>query len=615
MFTKLLIFILIAALMLSGIFLGLPMMMDRVMADSYNKEFPFDNAKAESQTTPMPNSTEMEDAVEEDDPALPWGASEEIINTLNPLLTLLTPVPETQNPEDAFLAVTQTPVQETQVEVKPTPQPLGTLPPERNQFTLDMIQPVNWRILLQEEKADILSQYKAARERAENELKADQYLVDRAHFSSYFSELLLVENLEPQSLVSQKLLQGLLENLRLDPIYVPDAATLEQVVKQQQTSLLLSSDGNAALFMITQDQLISLAFLQEANHKGYASLNAQDAQPIMGDLFAQAQQAVNSQPKTAMDTSRQLISQLMMGGLPWELTIIRMEPYASEQGWEYLTGGHHVLCVDMKTGRLFTVTTDLLQNKIIGIATENMAPFLVTYANWVSQSRGKGQANVVDEKSDAILNNATRLMEAFSQKQLSSPEMKMLAMVSLQYAKEWQRGYWETVYQPVDYEQRLLDPKGELFFRYSLEVDEDLSLRSYTGFPAGDWGSNSYPFGRDNEQELAKVKEVAKSFSSDAQAAIDYLGDNTSSIAQRALNHLSTFWQPVSLTEPPTNYFRVIRPHKGEAIYQVYLSMKVNDEQGRAYWVETGLEDGNVLIIYSITREYDLPPDAVDLQG
>jgi hypothetical protein len=615
MFTKLLIFILIAALMLSGIFLGLPMMMDRVMADSYNKEFPFDNAKAESQTTPMPNSTEMEDAVEEDDPALPWGASEEIINTLNPLLTLLTPVPETQNPEDAFLAVTQTPVQETQVEVKPTPQPLGTLPFECNQFTLDMIQPVNWRILLQEEKADILSQYKAARERAENELKADQYLVDRAHFSSYFSELLLVENLEPQSLVSQKLLQGLLENLRLDPIYVPDAATLDQVVKQQQTSLLLSSDGNAALFMITQDQLISLAFLQEASHKGYAGLSAQDAQPIMGDLFAQAQQAVNSQPKTAMDTSRQLISQMKTGDLPWDLTIIRMEPYASEQGWEYLTGGHHVLCIDTKTGRLFTVTTDLLQNKIIGIATENMAPFLVTYANWVSQSRGKGQANVVDEKSDAILNNATRLMEAFSQKQLSSPEMKMLAMVSLQYAKEWQRGYWETVYQPVDYEQRLLDPKGELFFRYSLEVDEDLSLRSYTGFPAGDWGSNSYPFGRDNEQELAKVKEVAKSFSSDAQAAIDYLGDNTSSIAQRALNHLSTFWQPVSLTEPPTNYFRVIRPHKGEAIYQVYLSMKVNDEQGRAYWVETGLEDGNVLIIYSITREYDLPPDAVDLQG
>ena len=388
MFTKLLIFILIAALMLSGIFLGLPMMMDRVMADSYNKEFPFDNAKAESQTTPMPNSTEMEDAVEEDDPALPWGASEEIINTLNPLLTLLTPVPETQNPEDAFLAVTQTPVQETQVEVKPTPQPLGTLPFECNQFTLDMIQPVNWRILLQEEKADILSQYKAARERAENELKADQYLVDRAHFSSYFSELLLVENLEPQSLVSQKLLQGLLENLRLDPIYVPDAATLEQVVKQQQTSLLLSSDGNAALFMITQDQLISLAFLQEASHKGYAGLSAQDAQPIMGDLFAQAQQAVNSQPKTAMDTSRQLISQMKTGDLPWDLTIIRMEPYASEQGWEYLTGGHHVLCVDMKTGRLFTVTTDLLQNKIIGIATENMAPFLVTYANWVSQSRG-----------------------------------------------------------------------------------------------------------------------------------------------------------------------------------------------------------------------------------
>ena len=206
-------------------------------------------------------------------------------------------------------------------------------------------------------------------------------------------------------------------------------------------------------------------------------------------------------------------------------------------------------------------------------------------------------------------------MEAFTQKQLSSPESKMEALVSLQYARESQKGYWEVVYQPVDYEQRLLDPNGGLFFRYSLEVDEDLSLRSYTGFPAGDWDADSYPFSLDSEQELVKVKKAAKDFYPYAKADIDYLGDNTNSITQMALNNLSTSWQPVSLIEPPTNYFRVIRPNKGEAIYQAYLSMKVKDEQGRRYWVETGLEDGSVLIVYSITREYDLPPDAVDLQG
>lgn len=132
---------------------------------------------------------------------------------------------------------------------------------------------------------------------------------------------------------------------------------------------------------------------------------------------------------------------------------------------------------------------------------------------------------------------------------------------------------------------------------------------------AGDWDADSYPFSLDCEQELVRVKKAAKDFSPYAKADIDYLGDNTNSITQMALNNLSTSWQPVSLIEPPTNYFRVIRPNKGEAIYQVYLSMKVKDEQGRRYWVETGLEDGSVLIVYNITREYDLPPDAVDLQG
>lgn len=609
MFRKLLVFSLIAVLMLSVIFLGLPMMMDQVMADSYNRELPFESAKADPQATRMPESM----VVEEENPALTEEAIDATIKTPMPQLT---PVPQTQDPEgDSWFLMTPTPVQETLEELNLTPIPIHTLPPGRNEFTLDMIQQVNWRILLQEEKTDVLSQYQKAKERAEQDLKTDQFYMDQASYSTYINEMLLMENLEPQNLVSQKLRQGLLENLRLEPIYVPDEATLDQIVKQPQTSLLLSRDGGAALFMITQDQLISLAFLQEARHKGYSGLNAEEAQLIMSDLFDKAWQAVDSQPEIAMDASRQLISQMKTGDLPWDLTIIRMEPYVSEPGWEYLSGGHHVLCVDMKTGRLFTVTTDLLQNKIIGIATENMAPFLITYANWVSQSRGKGQSYVVDEQSDVILNNATRLMEAFTQKQLSSPESKMEALVSLQYTREWQKGYWEVVYQPVDYEQRLLDPNGGLFFRYSLEVDEDLSLRSYTGFPAGDWDADSYPFSLDSEQELVRVKKAAKDFYPYAKADIDYLGNNTNSITQMALNNLSTSWQPVSLIEPPINYFRVIRPNKGEAIYQVYLSMKVKDEQGRRYWVETGLEDGSVLIVYSITREYDLPPDAVDLQG
>ena len=226
MFRKLLVFSLIAALMLSVIFLGLPMMMDQVMADNYNREIPFESAEADPQATRIPESM----GVEEDVPAL---TEEAIGETMNTPMPQLTPVPQTQDPEgDSWFLVTPTPVQETLEESNLTRIPIHTLPPGRNEFTLDMIQQVNWRILLQEEKTDVLSQYQEAKERAEQDLKTDQFYMDQASYSTYINEMLLMENLEPQNLVSQKLRQGLLENLRLDPIYVPDEATLDQIVKQ-----------------------------------------------------------------------------------------------------------------------------------------------------------------------------------------------------------------------------------------------------------------------------------------------------------------------------------------------------------------------------------------------
>ncbi len=106
MFRKLLVFSLIAALMLSVIFLGLPMMMDQVMADSYNREIPFESAEADPQATRIPESM----GVEEDVPAL---TEEAIGETMNTPMPQLTPVPQTQDPEgDSWFLVTPTPVQE-----------------------------------------------------------------------------------------------------------------------------------------------------------------------------------------------------------------------------------------------------------------------------------------------------------------------------------------------------------------------------------------------------------------------------------------------------------------------------------------------------------------------
>lgn len=66
------------------------------------------------------------------------------------------------------------------------------------------------------------------------------------------------------------------------------------------------------------------------------------------------------------------------GKLP-KRAVVNMQAYRSGAEWSFVLGGHDVGVVDMSAGDGYTVTTDLISNKVIGLAWENSLPFVAIY--------------------------------------------------------------------------------------------------------------------------------------------------------------------------------------------------------------------------------------------
>lgn len=410
-----------------------------------------------------------------------------------PFVPMRTLEPETQEEDghaspSASLIPTITPLP---MAVLPTPVSLGwaepqsTLPPVPP-ADAGQVQPLDWRAGLQRvEEADARSRLQELQGELLLWAPADQ--LDGVPLSAHTTPLmgqsdglLLVEALMPADLALQKLITGLLNNLTPDTIFVPDVQTLARFMDLPISAISINDKGEIATFLATNRQRLPLRVLEEARTQGHSPIGPGMYLELRQSLLQKARDTMEmrnqevNQSASAWDLSLNMISQMLWNDDPWELSVIRMEPYCCEADWEFYAAGHHVQAVDMKTGKQYTLTTDLLSGKVIGLASEGAMPWLRVYEQLVIMRRllkSGTEGDQLDQVVDHALGWMSRLvpdfMGSYAGPWTSTPQRQMLA--------DGQMG-WQVFIQPEDSLARQLDPESSGFKMYTVLMDNDMNL-------------------------------------------------------------------------------------------------------------------------------------------
>ncbi len=345
------------------------------------------------------------------------------------------------------------------------------------------VAPLDWRAGLQTvEEADARSRLQELRGDLLLWPPADQ--LDQIPLSAYTTQqmdqsdsLLLVESLMPSDLALQKLISGLLQNLSPDTIFVPDEQTLARFMDLPIAAISIDGNGEIATFLATNRQRLPLRMLQEARQQGHSPIGPAmylDLRSTLLDNATAVMEATRAEGgESAWDLSLNIVGELMYNDSPWDLSVIRMEPYHSEADWEYYAAGHHVQAVDMTTGKQYTLTTDLLTGKVIGLASEGAIPWLKMYAQLV-QSRRLLQSGDDSAQMYASVDRALMLLDQLIPDSTRSPGV-WTGIAKRQMLANGQPG-WEVIYEPEDSLARQLDPAGVGFPMYTVLLDNDLNL-------------------------------------------------------------------------------------------------------------------------------------------
>lgn len=443
-----------------GLVLALPPFMDRVMEGSLAQPRP--QALAEEAPTQAVIATASPHATVTPQ-ATPLPLTPAPRETLSPFAT----VPPWPTPE---LGGTDAQEEEASEGVAlvllPTPMPAVT---EQE----NSLSPLGWRKWLLREKADVLSAFLPAQERWTQLAGEESAALDQAVYWRTHEGLLLMENLSPRTLAQQKLSQGIADNLAARPIFIPAQDTLTDIQNLPVTSAILRPDGQAATLRLTQGSVFPLPVFLQAQEQGMApTLQPEKYLSLLNQLLEQAQKQLED--TASMDISHQLVGDMMWDDQPWRLTIVRMEPYVFQADWEYMAAGHHALCLDMETGQQYTLTTDLISGRVIGIATEEAEPFLKTYEGLLAAERQVAQqAN--SEILQTVEERALQLLRALSGETFDPQHWQL----SFSQGRSPESLVWSLDAFPLNANAQRMDPEGQVFTSYFILLNENLDIRTY----------------------------------------------------------------------------------------------------------------------------------------
>lgn len=553
---------------------------------------------------------------------LPLGMDHVMAGTLN-TVTSFTDNPQPQE-EDPLTASTVPPTAEPSptavaagtstmppIRLLPSPQPVEASPIEH----LPMLQPTDWHQLMRPAGPEALDGLEAAMA-TWTELER-QFSLPKEGLSIHqiAPGRFLLEELLPLNLAHRKLIKGIADNLTGDSIYVPDQTTLNRVLKLSLHSLLLGDTGGADLLTTHGSTLPLAAFAQHVSAGGASLMTPQEYLDLRSTMIQQAHQQVFDHPEDSAQRSRALIAQLMQGEQPMTLSVLRMEPYAAQENWAYYLAGHHLHCVDMKDGRNLTITTDLISDRMVGFATEGAEPFIKTYARLMDQSEAlKDRSN--QEVRAQVKAHASELIDQLSGEKLSQKPEQWSLQLNYLYAPEWQKGYWALRAQPADALAGALDPEGSLMPSYTLELDEDLSLRSwFTGYLGEHEMTSSYLPEKHANDWFA---EQSTRYGATHGALIDNLQElmtDQDQMAARAAADLSQRWKSLLAERLDNIGIITVKAAKGQPEPSLVFTLHAVGEDGIRYRIECILNPHHQLTYRSIYRQYELPPGASELKG
>lgn len=464
------------------------------------------------------------------------------------------------------------------------------------------VQPLAWRDLLMQTDGSVLDGFSLAQGNLAK--LGDEAAFDpqqALYYTMPDDQALLIESLQPLTLAKQKLLWGIRQNLSSDPIFVPPEKTIDEVWDLGLKSMILSQKGDVSTLMLSQRSVFPLpVFRRFLEQEGRNTMGSGDYLAIVEQLRADAQRLWEGDAdlSDAMQRSQQLIDGMMWGDKPWPLTIARMEPYIFEPDWEYMVAGHHMLCVDMESGSLYTLTTDLLSDRVIGIATEEQEPYLKTYAALVE--KGRGLFKPADPGDEAAARQyMTHLMERLSGQSFPADKWAMT------FGRSYGDGEmeWSLTAMPLDAAARMLDPEGKGFVNYYLVLGEDMHLNRYRRSLELAGGGHGWGYSTDQIDALMMQAEeadkVQPGFASTARFAVD----NALNIVEENLIRLSDTDLGLTLIEDSL-HFQVMRweydskPTDGkEAFWTMSIYAYLRSETGQSYTlIVEALEKGSAVV-------------------
>lgn len=464
------------------------------------------------------------------------------------------------------------------------------------------VQPLAWRDLLMQTDGSVLDGFSLAQGNLAQLGEEAAFDPQQAlYYTMPDEQALLIENLQPLTLAKQKLLWGIRQNLSSDPIFVPPEKTIDQVWDLGLKSMILSQKGDLSTLMLSQRSVFPLpVFRRFLEQEGRNTMGSGDYLAIVEQLHADARRLWEGDAdiSDAVQRSQQLIDGMMWGDKPWQLTIARMEPYVFEPDWEYMVAGHHVLCVDMEGGSLYTLTTDLLSDRVIGIATEEQEPFLKTYAALVE--KGRGLFKPADPGDEAAARQyMTHLMERLSGQSFPADKWAMT------FGRNYGDGEmeWSLAAMPLDATARMLDPEVRGYLDYALFLGEDLSLIQYNRShqPIASTSGETYSIHQVDQliRQAEDVEKVQPGFA----AAAAYAADNALAIMQEHLTRLSDSNLQFTL-EDDSIRFSVTRnaysdePTLGDKpFWTMSIEADVHDETRHRYWMVVEVQEpGNTIL-------------------
>ncbi len=585
-FVKRLLAFALSAMAVAGAAFALPGLMSAVMADTIGTTVVFEAPQAEENT--------------DENPLLPPQA------TLVPIATTATPIALSPTAVPLEVLPTAVPEQADPAPIALTPAP--TPMPEEDAASLPQAAPADWRALLP--RGDTYSMMnrlpKGWQKVLGNISKED---MERYQVYALPQAVTLAESRLPRDLAQQKLLTGVLDNLNNNPIFAPRQDVLLDLMDLSFSAFTQGDRGELATLTATNRLLMPLRVLEFNAMNDRQMLPPEEYLESRRTLMDHARQEMARTDTPALGRSLDLVAQLMWDDKPWTLSVMDAAPYISQENWEFYCYGHHVKAVDMETGSVYTMTTDLESDRVIGIATEGAEPYLTTYGRLLDAMR---QRKPLDPQAAAEASAyALKTLEglagiSFSQQQ----DVWQVVQGSgglVNAAGDEVKEYYDVQVRPTDAEARTLDKLGDHYRTYTINMDGDLNLLSYEArlVPATRSGEVTIQAQDDEmEQELQKWSTYYAKRNPQVRLALQYVHDNWRTLAAEQLTRDPLSRMGLSILQLETiTVQRDDHPTSGKTTYFVLSETLAQDAQGRHYRLTLSTDEQQNTFLSSVQSE------------